>query len=301
MKRILICFCLFFATAAASQAQDGRVVARLGVPFDAQVYAFLDGNFGEHFSYSVSTHFVNGDSTADLYRNTWKAWENNWCDWANLTYSIGNFSISAGKDMLLTGLYEFEPDDVDNYSFLCSSYWNEVVTYQLGIRAAYTIEAVSTTALIEFAASPFDEKPFGGHNTISFGLQGDFGAFQPYYTLNRMTMDEEIWGMERLYVLSLSNRFRLGDKIMLNADYLGRFSPSAKSASSILGGLEYSIIDGMKLTARAGWEEVEGSFGGLAFEFRPLSFLRCHAAGGYSQAAGALYDFGISLDLGFSR
>jgi len=295
------------------QAQEARVVARVDTPFEANVYAFLDGEFGKHFSYSVSTHFVDGKNTGDLYRNTWKAWDNNWCDWANLSYSIAGFSFSAGKDMILNGLHEFSPADVDNWSLLCSSFWNELNPYQLGVKAEYAIEAIATTVQLQYSNSPCDEKPFGGHSTISFGLQGDFGVFQPYYTLNRITMDEDTWGIGKFCALSLGNSFQITDDLLLNIDYLGKFAPEAPAASSILGGVEYSFLEGMKLVGRAGWEKSdgpilealefgnEGFFGGLAFEFRPLSFLRFHTAGSYNQALGMQYDFGASLDLEFSK
>lgn len=313
MKKLLTITLAVLAGSVALHSQEARVAARLGTPLDAHIYTFLDGEFGEHFTYSLANHWVSGSGTPDLYRNTWSASEVNWCDWAYLTYSTGGFSISAGKIPTLSGLHDYSPDDVDNYMFLCNSFTNGVNGYQLSAMAAYTFESAGTTVSLQYSNSAFDEKPFGGHNTISFSIEGDYGVFKPNYALNRMTMNEDEYGLDRLYALSLGNGFQINDDLILHFDYLGKFAPSAKSASSFMGSVEYSFLDGMRLVARAGYEKSEGPildalefgdegfYGGLAYEFRPVPFIRFHAAGAYNQTLGACYDFGVTLDLQFSK
>ena len=313
MKRFLTSLVLLLAAASALHAQDGRVIARLSFPLDAQLYTFLDGEIGEHFSYSLSNHWISGADTKALYENTWRAWDSNWCDWAYIEFNTGGFSLSAGKIIMLNALQEFSASDVDNYPILCSSHWNGITSYELGTTASYCFEDAGITAQLQFSASPFDEKPFEGHYAVSAGLQGDFGLYKPCLAVNRCTMDEEEWGgLGKLYAVSFGNAFQVSESLLLNLDYLGRFSPSAGPSTTILAGMDYSFLqDKMHLIARAGWDYSEdeladsiefggeGFFGGLALEYRPVNLVRLHAAGGYNQTLGALYDVGVSIDFEF--
>ena len=172
----------------SASSVDFSIVGRVDYPLDYNLYTFLDGDIGEHVSYSFSNHWVSKDTKA-LYQNTWRSWDVNWCDWANFTFSFGGLSITVGKDLLLTGSNEEMPNDVDNYAFLCSEFWNNLQMYQWGGKIAYKFSSINTTFEAQFCSSPFDEKPFQKNGAVSFGLSGEYGIYQPHFTANCIRYD----------------------------------------------------------------------------------------------------------------
>ena len=80
---------------------------------NSSLYTLLEGSFGEHFSYSIMNHWLS-DEPAALYKDTFFHSDvNTWCDWANLTYSLGDFSFTAGKCCTAIGLWEMAAYDYD--------------------------------------------------------------------------------------------------------------------------------------------------------------------------------------------
>ena len=107
---------------------------------NSSLYTLFEGNLNEHFSYSVCNHWL-GDDPEWLYKNTLHSDNTNWVDWVNLTYAIGNFSITAGKDMVTMGGIEYDDYDFDVYTDLCSGLWQNYSCYQWGLKQPWTCQA----------------------------------------------------------------------------------------------------------------------------------------------------------------
>lgn len=140
---------------------------------NSSLYTLLEGSLTENLSYSISNHWLSSDP-GTLYRNTLRSDDVNWLDWAYLTYSFNDFSLSAGKNVLLWGTFEYDEYDFDIHYPFSSSVWNNMNSYQWGVSAAWT---PAEDAALEFMAStsPFGEKPFAS-KLFAYGARFSFGG-----------------------------------------------------------------------------------------------------------------------------
>ena len=67
---------------------------------NSSLYTFLDGEVG-NFSYSLCNHWFSSDweSTKGLYQNAFYSYECDFIDWLTLSYQVGQFGFTIGKDM----------------------------------------------------------------------------------------------------------------------------------------------------------------------------------------------------------
>jgi hypothetical protein len=105
---------------------------------NSSLYTLFEGNLNEHFSFSVCNHWL-ADDPEYLYQDTFYSNTTNWVDWVNLTYTLGNFSITAGKDMVTMGGIEYDDYDFDVYIDMCSGLWQNFACYQWGAKAALEV------------------------------------------------------------------------------------------------------------------------------------------------------------------
>lgn len=321
MKKLFFAALMALMPSALVSAQDFSIAGRVDYPWDYNIYTFLDGEIGEHVAYSFSNHWVSKE-TKMLYQNTWRAWESNWCDWANFTFTFGNLAITAGKDMMLTGSNEESPNDIDNYSFLCSEFWNCLQVYQWGGKLAYDFEAAKTIFEVQFCSSPFDEKPFSKHGVLSFGIKGDYSFYHPYLTANFMKYDfseyfddPAIPVNESFAILTFGNLFNVTDSFDIAFDYVHCTNKPLSTSNHFVLGADWSISDHFALKGKAGYEFSRGEaenilgipennwFAGLCFQYFPLNNedLRIHAAGGYRQNSNTYFDLGITYNFNITN
>lgn len=316
MKKLFVSFMIAFFPLTSMSAIDFSVVGRVEYPWNYNLYTFLDGDIGEHVSYSFSNHWVSKDTKA-LYQNTWKSWDVNWCDWANFTFTFGGLSITVGKDLLLTGSNEEMPNDVDNYPFLCSEFWNNLQMYQWGGKIAYEFSSINTTFEAQFCSSPFDEKPFQKNGAVSFGLSGEYGIYQPHFTANFIrydTADYEEAGIaasNKFCILTLGNLFTVTDNLNLALDYILCPNKPASISNHLAFTGDWRCLDHLGIKCKAGYEWLNGEvedlllgfspkhwFAGLVLECYPLKSddLRIHAGGGYNQGTKDYFNIGITYN-----
>lgn len=302
MKKLFVAAAIALLPFSSAFSLDFNVGARVDYPLDYNVYTFLDGEIGEHVSYSFANHWVSKD-TKSLYQNTWRSWDVNWCDWANITLTFGGFSLTAGKDMMLTGLNEEQPNDIDNYKWYCSAFWNSLQIYQWGAKAAYDFEAAHTRFEVQFTSSPFDEKPFEQDGALSFGISGEYGFYHPYLTANFIRFDnsgyseEGITTRNKYCILSLGNLFTVSDDLSLSLDWVFRPNAPISTGNHLIFGTDWRFHDHLGLKIKGGYEwnrgiaedllEIDGKnwFAGAILQWYPLKSddLRIHAAGGYNK------------------
>ena len=105
---------------------------------NTSLYSLFEGNITDNLSFSVANHWAGFDSvhdvfatTKDLYAYTLRSDSTNWLDWAYLTYSVGNFAFTLGKDIITTGGLEFDDYDFEVHPSLVSSYWQNLARASL--------------------------------------------------------------------------------------------------------------------------------------------------------------------------
>ena len=156
-----------------------------GVDFGStSLYTFLDGNIGENFSYSMSNHWLSTTPGA-LYADPFRSDEADFIDWLTLSYSVGPFTFTLGKESLLYGSYEFDYSDIDQNAEVCSSFWNKSMTYQWGGKIEYGFSDESSALAFHFASSPFGVRPFASKLfCYSLMWSGEYGCFAPLWSVN---------------------------------------------------------------------------------------------------------------------
>ncbi|MBQ5851148.1 MAG: hypothetical protein IIW54_10125, partial [Lachnospiraceae bacterium] len=111
----------------------------------------LDGKISKNFSYSLCHNLFSQRGEDDsVFDNT---------NWLTLSYDLGNFSFSAGKDALVVGSYEYDAYDIDSYYDMNSLFYNSFSSYQWGVKAMWTNKSETTSIAFQVANSPFVYAP----------------------------------------------------------------------------------------------------------------------------------------------
>lgn len=270
---------------------------------NSSLYSLFEGDITDNLSFSVANHWLSASPAelyylegegANLFRSDWT----NWLDWAYLTLQLGNFSISAGKDMITTGGFEFDDYDFDVHPALQSGLWNNLSCYQWGGKIGYTSDSESTYVGLQITSSPYSIRPFDdGSFNLSLEWRGTYGNFSNIWSVTSMGANGII-GNPALMLIALGQRYTAGDftfgldwfshsgdwnEILLNgSSFLGSVSWDPSESLSVLlkGGLEKScelVNDGMTVSERFG----NNYFGGLALHWFPVEGLRLHVMGAY--------------------
>ncbi len=179
----------------------------------------VDGNLGKGFSYSFR-HRLNRLNSLESFFNA--------TDWIHFTYSIKNWSISAGKQVVGIGGFEYDTPPIDLY--FCSEFWNMVPCYQLGASGTYTTADMKDRFMFQFCESPFRRhasntsyKEMFAYNLMWYGSHGFYSSI---WSVN---MSEYLPGKFINYI-ALGNRFTFKD-FTIDLDIVNR----AVSAKSFLG------------------------------------------------------------------
>lgn len=291
---------------------------------NSSLYTLLEGNFGEHFSYSIMNHWL-CEEPGSLYEDTFFHSDVvNWCDWANLTYSFGDFSITAGKCAMALGLWEQDAYDYESHFDLNSTMWNEMQVYQWGGDITWNHGEFSATTL-QLLSSPFSVRPYDGGlfsasiltrrdaDGLSYLLSGNLVGFETAPTIYEASPS----GFVKM--LNGGLKYCFGD-FTLGTD-LSWHNSKKLHINETMGVLfaEFNPSERFNLIAKAGYEKYiqaetfsrvlyvfDGRlFGGLAAHYFPLrdnDALRLHAVVAYDNGfdglsinIGALYNISINI------
>ena len=187
----------------------------------SSLYTLFEGEFAEHFSFSVCNHWLSTDP-GSLYKNTFHTDDLTWLDWATITGQFGNFFFTAGKDVLAVATSENWANDYDSHYQMNTYLWNCLQTYQWGARAGWASTDGNSQAGIQFTTSPFGEKinsglftftAFGNHDFENASIMASATLIPTYFT------------GERLMLYALSGSYSFGDvKPGLDVFYQHTFS-----------------------------------------------------------------------------
>ncbi len=348
---LLHCFPLFSQEADGSGAGAGlTIIPRLDLEGvlpvggsggslelgNSSLYSLFEGNITPWLSFSVANHWLSANPAelyviegegANLFRSDWT----NWLDWAYLSFDFGNFSVSAGKDMITTGGFEFDEYDWDVHPALMSGLWNNFSCYQWGGKVAWTSDGENTSVSLQYTSSPYCERPFGDGpilgSALSLAWRGEYGPYRNIWSVTALGAEmASDGGPGHLPLLAcLGNRLDAGDftfgfdwysmsgsPVSILSDggtFLASigYTPSEKWEFLLKGGRETAswsesliLEDGSSYSFRKG----DNWFGGASLHWFPAPNLRLHAAAGYSsftKTTTALVGLLYYLNFNFGR
>lgn len=312
---------------AAQLSEDGMAYD-LG---NTSLYTLFEGSFSENFSFTVANHWFSASADEDFglawpYKALGRSDYTNFIDYLLLDYSLGDFTFSLGKDMILMGGFEYDDWDWDVHPVLATNLWNTVACYQWGAKLAYTLPSETDTFTIQMTTSPFGEHPFSSE-LYAYSLQwrGEHGLYSTIWSTSYLQAPES----ESLWFTSLGNRFDFSDNfywvldfnwIVDPSDYLGFYEAVGKTNCHNFGlnqTLSYAFGEKLSLSAKLNlscfykdsqtyWDSGSDIFGGLVLDWYPLEEqdLRVHLIVGANRydtdhpafiGVGARYNIPITL------
>ena len=264
--RAFFVLCMALMTFGYAQAQEQNEIFKLGVEarfdwlnqtldgnkvdagsgFKVRYFNLrMDGQISPKFSYSWRQRFNRANSISEFAQNT---------DWLHLTYKpTENWAISAGKQVLMIGGWEYDRAPIELY--FCSEFWNNVNCYQIGASVAYTTNSGNDTILFQACQSPYDTT-LSSVDYYAYNLywSGSHGCFTALYSLNFMQYAP---GKYDKYI-ALGNQFKFGDAT-IQLDLMNR-GPKGKDLLfdnfSIMGEFSYMIATQVNVFAKATYDKI---------------------------------------------
>ena len=265
------------------------------------LYLDIDGKISSNLSYRLN-HRIASTFYADNSGF-------NGTNWLTLTYEFGDFDITAGKDVLLVGSFEYDADDLDSYYDMNSMFYNMIDCWQWGVTGSwYPAEGQSFS--LQFATSPFSaERQMFSYNAAWWG-EWDF--YESYWTVNMWQFDQNRY----VKALNLANRFYLGD-FTLDIEYLTRaadISTLFRNDFTFIAAPSYEVGEFLRIFGKFGlertatdlpyelaYEDCLGTnylFYGAGIEYFPLKEnkdLRLHAAWSSNNLGDNYLNVGLKL------
>lgn len=258
-------------------------ISRSGQFMGDGLYLDINGNISPNFSYSLNQRL------ASTYYEDNSGF--NGTNWLTLTYETDSFALTAGKDAIFVGSFEYDAYDLDSYYDMNSSFYNEFDCWQWGVSAAW-YPADGQEVLFQVANSPF---AYGDPNlfAIAAGWRGAWDWYESYWTANLWQYSNDT----AVKAINLGNRFTFGDFAM-DLDLMGRFGEAeGPTGITVAFSPSYSISDWGRVFAK-GVAETENVIFGAGFEYFPLKEnkdIRMHAAWAYNE-----YMYGNTLNIGLT-
>ena len=220
-----------------------------GSGFKVRYFNFrMDGQISPKFSYSWRQRFNRANSISEFAQNT---------DWFTLTYKpTSNWAISAGKQVLMIGGWEYDRAPIELY--FCSEFWNNVNCYQLGASVAYTTNKGNDTILFQASQSPYDTTSSSvDYYAYNLYWSGSHGCYTALYSLNFMQYAP---GKYDKYI-ALGNQFKFGDAT-IQLDLMNRgtsLHDLCFDNFSVMGEFAYLIADRVNVFAKATYDKIGSS------------------------------------------
>lgn len=257
-----------------------------------------DGNIGEGFSYSYRQRLNKNSDDATFFDAT---------DWLYLTYKKNNWELSAGKQVVNIGGYEYDAAPIDLY--FCSEWWQNISCYQFGVSAGYSFNDGKDKLVFQVCESPWrittviddagEAVKITQDEMYAYNLMwtSSHGCLNTIYTLNMM---EYLPGHYVSYI-SLGNRFDM-ENCAVELDLMNRATSVQAFLGknySVIGKVEWRPTDKLKVFGKASYDVNNTGTGkdylvadgceitrvGAGVEYFPVEGskdVRLHAVGSYS-------------------
>ena len=211
------------------------------------VYLDVNGKINSSLSYSWNQTLASRYFDASGFDGT---------NWLTLTYEVGDFAFTAGKDALLIGSFEYDTADIDSYYEMNSVFYNNIDCWQWGTSAAW-YPSESHEIIAQIANSPYSyEEP----NLFAYSAawRGYWDHYESYWTANLWQYDKGKF----VKALNFGNRFYLGN-FTVDMDIMTRFQQDHTSYTGLV-----------KPTYEWKWGKAFAKFGmeNVGDELSPTSF-----------------------------
>ncbi len=247
------------------------------------LYLNIDGYITPRLSYSLqqriaSTYYEDNTSF-------------NGTNWLTLTYEVGSFEFTAGKNGVLAGGFENDVEDMDSYYDMNSMFYNMLDSWQWGISMTW-YPADNHSLTLQTINSPIysEDTALFGYD-LAWRMESDI--YESFWTAN-------LWEYEPgkfIKNISLGNIFYIGD-FSITADYQTRCAGNKSLVTddfTFTAQPAYEFGEWGRLFAKFGYEKadadlpyefayengIEYIFYGAGFEYYPLKEnknLRLHVA-----------------------
>lgn len=287
----------------------------------------MDGQIAPKFTYSWRQRFSRPNTDGSFVNNT---------DWFHLTYkATENWSLSAGKQVVMIGGWEYDRAPIEIY--YCSEYWNNVNCFQLGASATYTTDKGNEALTFQICQSPYGKMALNYHSELATDKKyccedctpeiitklGDLYAYNLYYfgshgcykAIHSVNLVEYQKGKFDAYFV-LGNQFKFGNST-LELDFMNRGTTTEEfmlKNYSIMAEFSQLVAQRVNLFAKVTYDRAGAEakplfvhpntnltrFGG-GVEFYPMGHLgnrdlRLHAA--YVYNMGENHAGGVAKDKG---
>ena len=210
------------------------------------LYLNIDGKISKNFSYSLCHNLFSQRGEDDsVFDNT---------NWLTLSYDLGNFSFTAGKDALLVGSYEYDAYDIDSYCDMNSLFYNSFSSYQWGVKAMWTHPNESYSFALQVANSPFAYAPkMEDLYSYNIGWYESWDWYESIWSINLM----EYAPGQYAKMIALGNMFYIGD-LTLGLDCImhgAKLGTVGEDNCTINFMPSYNFGDKVRLFGKIGWEQ----------------------------------------------
>ena len=171
------------------------------------IYLNVDGKINDSFSYSWN------QTIASRYVGLVTGFDGT--NWLTLTYEVGDFAFSAGKDGLLVGSFEYDTADIDSYYEMNSMFYNMIDCWQWGASAAY-MPSDAHEIILQAANSPFSYET-ASLFAYSAAWRGYWDCYESYWTANMWQYDRGRY----MKALNFGNLFYVGN-FTIDLEYMTR-------------------------------------------------------------------------------
>ena len=248
------------------------------------INGYISPQFSYSFNYTVANPYYGEFSGVDAI------------NWLTLTYEVGDFAFSAGKDALMMGSFEYDTYNIDSYYEMNSAFYNEFECWQFGASAAW-YPAEDQELLLQIANSPFasdTESRF----SFALGWRGAWDCYESYWTTNLWQYGPDSF----VKAINLGNRFYFGN-FTVDLDLMGRFAEMEAPFSGLTSILSpsYHLGERGRIFTKVGIDtlgEEENIFYGAGFEYFPLAEnkdIRLHAIYTHNDyTVGDLFSIGLT-------
>lgn len=204
----------------------------------------MDGRISDHFSYSFKYRLSQDNGDFSQFFSS--------IDWVNLTYHINdNFFITAGKQVLGIGGYEYDKAPIDVYFW--SDFWNNVRPFQIGVKAGYNTNDGNHSIQFQVANSPYNAKPLDGLLSYNLIWFGKMDWFAPIWSVNMLEYQKGYF----INYISLGNRFTF-DWFTWELDYMNRASFKQKdffADFSVVSRMDFAIGERWNVIVKGGYDQ----------------------------------------------
>ena len=268
-----------------SEYESGRFT---GDDLNIDINGYISPNFSYSFNHRIASSYYGKASGFDA------------TNWLTLTYETDNFCITAGKDALLMGSFEYDAYDLDAYYEMNSPFYNDFNCWQWGASAAW-YPTEDHELIFQIAKSPFATE---GTEQVSLALgwRGAWDWYESYWTANMWQYDTNAF----MKAFNAGNRFTFGG-LTIDFDLMIRFLDIEDDCGFTgVFAPSYQFGEWGRIFAKAGWDTADenGFFGG-GFEYFPIKGnkdIRFHIAYTHNDyTVGNMVSLGMTWKMNFIR